>query len=182
MMGVLALAGCQHASPALAPELASRLESTPGGYLSGQVVGLEEVAVLDRKDFVWTLAFSPDSARVAYSHLGAREYLLALWSLRPTPTRVMDKGINPSEFDLEALAFSPDGRWLASAGWDGLVRLYDAATGAQKLQVRLEEPLTTVAFHPAGAWLVVGSARACSPCCGPRTWATPPRRGPTRTG
>ncbi|MFY0563647.1 WD40 repeat domain-containing protein [Archangium lansingense] len=159
LVGVLSLAGCQHTAPVLAPDTASRLESTPGGFLAGEAVGLEDSAVLDRKDFVWTLAFSPDSSRVAYSHLGAREYQLALWTLRPSLARVVDQGINPSEFDVEALAFSRDGSLLASAGWDGTVRLYDAATGALKASLRTEEPLTAVAFHPAGGYLVAGSAQ-----------------------
>jgi WD40 repeat protein len=135
------------------------LESTPGSHLAGEVVGLEDEAVLDRRDFVWTLAFSPDSSRVAYSHLGAREYQLAVWTLKPSLARGVDQGINPSEFDVEALAFSADGSLLASAGWDGTVRLYDAATGASRGSLRTEEPLTAVAFHPAGGYLVVGSAR-----------------------
>lgn len=159
VVGLLALAGCQHAAPALAPDLTARLESTPGGYLSGEVAGLQDSAVLNRKDFVWAVAFSPDSSRVAYSHLGAREYQLALWTLWPAPTLVADSALNASEFDVEALAFSPDGALLASAGWDGMVRLYDAATGAQQASLRTEEPLTAVAFHPAGGYLVVGSAQ-----------------------
>ncbi len=159
LVGLLSLVGCEHAAPVLAPDTASRLESTPGGYLAGEVVGLENGAVLDRKDFVWTLAFSPESSRVAYSHLGARDYHLALWTLRPSLARVVDQVINPSEFDVEALAFSRDGALLASAGWDGMVRLHDAATGALKASLRTEEPLTAVAFHPAGGYLVVGSAQ-----------------------
>jgi WD40 repeat protein len=157
--GVLLLAACRHAAPVLAAGLTAELESTPGGYLAGDAVGLEDAAVLERRDFVWSLDFSPDTSRVAFTHLAGQDYGLALWSLRPTPARVVDTSLNPSEFDVEALAFSADGTLLASAGWDGVVRLFDAVTGAPRASLRTEEPLTAVAFHPAGGSLVVGSAR-----------------------
>ena len=158
--GLALVGGCRHAAPVvLPPEVSSRLEATPGGYLSGDVVGLEEEAVLERKDFVWTVGFSPDGTRLAYSHLGPRSYELSLWQLNGRLERTANVGLNAIEFDVEALAFSPDGTTVVTAAWDGTVKLYDASTGAPRRAMPTEEPLTAVAFHPSGRYLVVGSSR-----------------------
>jgi WD40 repeat protein len=160
LCAVLALGvGCAHGPPAVPVDTLSRLAETPGGYLSGPAKGLEDGPLLNNKDFVWTLAFSPDSSRVAYSHLGAKFYLLALWKLDTPPVLVSDQDVNTYEADLEAVAFSADGTLLATAGLDGEVRLFDGATGQPKGHVFTEEPLTAVAFHPSGRYIVVGSAR-----------------------
>ncbi|MFL5345288.1 MAG: aspartyl protease family protein [Hyalangium sp.] len=157
---VLAFAvGCSHGKATLAPDTLSRLEATPGGYLAGAAQGLEDGPLLNNKDFVWSLAFSPDSSRVAYTHLGSKFYLLALWRLATPAVLVSDQDVNPYEADLEALAFSADGSLLATAGRDGEVRLFDGATGEPRGHVLTEEPLTAVAFHPSGHYLVAGSAR-----------------------
>src|SRR5262249_13353276 len=53
------------------------------------------------------------------------------------------------------VAFNPRGPALATAGWKGLIQLWDPGTGRELLRLRHEGALS-VAFHPQGGYLASG--------------------------
>lgn len=68
------------------------------------------------------------------------------------------KGIvaNTHAADISAIAYSPDGKWLASAGRDGVLILSGTTAGGGRQRWPLPTPLTSLAFSRDGKLLAVG--------------------------
>jgi WD40 repeat protein len=57
-----------------------------------------------------------------------------------------------------AVAFSPDGKTVASGSWDKMIRLWDAATGEERQNLEgHDNRVTAVAFSPDGKTVASGS-------------------------
>jgi WD40 repeat protein len=56
-----------------------------------------------------------------------------------------------------SVAFSPDGKTVASGGMDDRARIWDAAGGTELLELKHAGPVSSVAFSPDGALLATGS-------------------------
>jgi serine/threonine protein kinase/WD40 repeat protein len=98
-----------------------------------------------------------------------QEKVVAAWPVSGTPEKLALEGHTAGELVMEghplgvpAVSFSADGRMLASAGKDGLVHVWDTASGhkLQSLRGRIAlsgpVPLEAVAFSPAGRLLASG--------------------------
>src|SRR5690606_10621652 len=99
----------------LAPETEQALRTAQGAYLSGPVSGLYPVRTFEDRDFAYAAALSPDGGRVAYTHLAGDGYRLAVMDVSGEAATRADVVLNPVEFDVEAVAFTPDGASVLTA-------------------------------------------------------------------
>ncbi|MDB4930364.1 MAG: High-affnity carbon uptake protein Hat/HatR, partial [Myxococcaceae bacterium] len=115
-----------------------------------------------RRSFMASVAISPDGLHIA----AATGRIARIW-------RRDGKGEGPSlahAEDVDLVAFSPDGRWLATASQDAVVRVWGVADGALRVELRGHEHwLTSLAFSPDGARLATTSYDATA-----RAWLIDP--------
>jgi WD40 repeat protein len=105
------------------------------------------------------VAFTPDGRRLAslssdewfYS---AGDSTVRVWDLDPRAPVPVLRGHTRSIY---SVAYSPDGRWLASGSWDAKVRLWDAQTGEPCATLPHPGYVPSLAYGPDGSWLVSGN-------------------------
>lgn len=113
-----------------------------------------------------SLAFSPDNKHIAWAlgqELQNQVKLIPtfLWDTtsQGNSGTIVAKRFVAHTFQINAITFSPDGSQLASASWDGNVRLWDPATG-KVLQTSTDPSSSalSLSFSPDGDFLVIGFA------------------------
>jgi WD40 repeat protein len=129
------------------------------------LTGQEEHTLSGNKAEVHAIAFSGDGRWLA----SAGEVEVKLWESTTWRERWEIDAHNDEDskgmviighgYDqyIKALAFSPDGDWLASGGWDGFVKLLEVSTGRQALKLITGGGVESVAFSPDSQLLATGN-------------------------
>jgi uncharacterized caspase-like protein len=67
------------------------------------------------------------------------------------------RDIQGEKQDLDTVAVTPDGRFVAAAGGGHEAAVWDTATGRRITGIPFNEPVTSLAFAPDGRWMVAGT-------------------------
>jgi WD40 repeat protein len=146
--GLQVAAGCGDGSAQLWDAISGHQVFTFSGLPGGTTAS--GLAFSPRGD---KLAIASSDARGAGSNPSGAGSEVSVWD-----TAIGQKTMSVRDPErIYAIAFSPDGRILATAGSTKTIDLWDAATSGHLLSLRgHKDPVWALAFQPGGAWLASG--------------------------
>jgi WD40 repeat protein len=97
------------------------------------------------------LSFSPDGRRLSSACMDGSTQV---WDLA---ARTLVRRLAIHRGNASGVAYSPDGKWLAATGRDGIVHLLDAITFAEERHFEVYANATALAFSPDSRRLAAGS-------------------------
>jgi sugar lactone lactonase YvrE len=113
---------------------------------------LERLVISGHDGVVWSVAFSPDGARIL---TGSADGTARLWDAATGKELARLEGHTSV---VSSVAFSPDGARILTSSNDKTARLWDAATGKELARLKGHiSGFSSVAFSPDGARILTGS-------------------------